>query len=231
MSILKAGGEKLLFPVIHCVSPKRHGVWHATLNTQVALDHGADGVFLIGHQMGWRDLVTVYEGVRAEFPEAFIGVNFLDLDEGDDDLIEALKMNPSALWTDACASEKLTEVVPPWIDIFSGVAFKYRNANAKDEEIIRECERTAQLAQVAVTSGDKTGQGPTVKKLQVVHRALGGRVPLAVASGASVENVGKMLPYVDIFKVASSLIEVDEARYGYEYLMGKKVRAFVNAIR
>src|SRR3989344_2491051 len=69
---------KRFFPVIHCVSPfTKQGTGHALLNTQIAFRGGADGVFLIGHNMPYTEVLYIYEQVRKQFFARWIGINLL----------------------------------------------------------------------------------------------------------------------------------------------------------
>ncbi len=226
--------SKRLLPVIHCVSPWDHGgVAHALTNTKIALKNGADGVILIGHGLRHDDLTYIYGHVRKQNPDAWIGINFLDLTTTSiqtEKLLEVIGrcVDLSAIWMDALPEENLG--TPPWIEIFAGVAFKYRNANASDEELRRECALANAYANYATTSGDKTGSPPRLEKLQAIHRHLDDKTPIAVASGVDAMNVQDMLPHVEIFLVASSICLPDNTRGGHEYLIPKKVRVLADII-
>lgn len=227
--------SKRLLPVIHCVSPyTEDGIGHALANTKIALKNGADGVFLIGHGMRHGDLIVIYEQVRKQNPEAWIGVNFLDLTTSGiqkERLLEAIGrcVDLSAIWMDALPEEDLG--IPPWIEIFAGVAFKYRNAGAIGEEMRNECTRASAYANFATTSGNKTGPPPRLEKLRAIHELLGGVTPIAVASGVNEDNVEEMLPYVGAFLVASSICKADATRGGHEYLLPEKVAVLGKIIR
>lgn len=229
-----APSTKRLLPVIHCVDPYTEGgISHSLANTKIALKNGADGVFLIGHGMRHGDLIDIYQQVRKQNPDAWIGVNFLDLTGSTiqkEKLLGAIRqcVDLSGIWMDALPDEDLD--VPPWIEIFAGVAFKYKNANATSEEMRSECTRASVYANFATTSGNKTGSPPKLQKLQAIHELLGGGTPLAVASGVDAVNVQDMLPYVMAFLVASSISLPDGARGGHEYLVPEKVRVLADII-
>lgn len=232
-SLASSAHTRRFLPVIHCVDYYTEGgAGHALANTKIALQNGADGVFLVNHTTDWQSLALTYEQVRKGNPDAWIGVNFLDLTTktlNREALRLAIKQctDLSALWMDLPPE---MDLVPPWIEVFSGVAFKYRNANADDKELARECDLVAVSSNFATTSGDKTGSPASVEKLQKVYSLLSGRVPLAVASGVDRHNVSEMLPYVTAFLVASSICKVDVERGGHEYLIPGEVATLANLI-
>ncbi len=221
--------QKRLFPIIHCICPReKGGIGHALANTKIALENGADGVFLIGHGVRHQDLICIYDHVRKQYPNAWIGVNFLDLTTNGiqkEKLLSAISecTDLSAVWMDALPSEELN--IPPWIEIFAGVAFKYRNARADGEQLALQCDAAVAYANFATTSGEKTGSPPSISKLAKIHSLLAGRKPLAVSSGVNALNASEMLPYVDAFLVALSICSADPKRGGHEYLVPEKVAA------
>ncbi len=226
--------SKRLLPVIHCICPwEEGGIEHALTNTKVALENGADGVFLIGHSMRHKDLIYIYNQVRNQYPEAWIGINFLDLTTTEikkRELLAAISKctDLSAIWMDTLPEEDLN--ISEWIEIFAGVAFKYRNAGAVGEEIMSECARANAYTNFATTSGDETGSPPKLEKLKAIHHLLKGVTLLAVASGVDEKNVREMLPYVNTFLVASSICLHDPRHEGHEYLVPKRVRTLAHII-
>ena len=64
----------VVLPVVHVETRDQ-----AILNTQAALEHGSDGVFLINHSIDWQTLLAIHAEVAREFPASWIGVNCLDL--------------------------------------------------------------------------------------------------------------------------------------------------------
>jgi hypothetical protein len=168
-------------------------------------------------------LFYIYESVRKQFPDEWIGLNFLDIPLAQADLLEGYshRGKPDALWFDSLPSTDLS--LPAWTRSLGGIAFKYKNANPNDEELARQCEQAIKYVDVATTSGDETGKPPTVEKLQKIKTLLRGETPLALASGVSKDNVVSFLPFVDIFLVASSITLCDPAFGGQEYLVPEKV--------
>ena len=220
---------KRFFPVIHCIDPfLQGGIGHALKNARIAYNNDADGIFLIGHKLTYLDLVEIYGHVRKEFPEKWIGVNFLDIPSGKLELLNScqhLLVGLNALWFD---SLPIGRIFP--VEVFGGIAFKYRNANPSDEELARECNLAVTCVTTATTSGNKTGEPPSVEKLQKIKGLLQNKVPLALASGVTEENISSFLSTVDTFLVASSIIERRKDLGGHEYLIPEKVKALAAKI-
>lgn len=218
--------SKKFLPVIHCVDPqKKNGIQHAIRNTRIAVANNADGVFLIGHTINYLDLVDIYRNVRKDFPDTWIGVNFLDLPHKDNwghlaDVAWRCE-GLNALWTDGLPNEKL--LLHDTTDVYGSVAFKYINPNQNGVELQHACEQASMFVDVVTTSGDKTGSPPEILKLKTMRHHLPLNISLALASGISEENVISFLPYVDKFLVASSIAERDLSQSNQEYLIPERV--------
>src|SRR5258708_6522044 len=65
-------GRKAFLPVIHVIDSEQ-----ALRNAKIAVEAGADGLFLIGHDMTSAELLTCYYSVREALPSFWIGLNFL----------------------------------------------------------------------------------------------------------------------------------------------------------
>jgi predicted TIM-barrel enzyme len=187
---------------------------------------------LIGHSITYKDLAFVYDVVRARFPSLWIGVNFLDLsDESDGGTLAGVVQNLfglNALWMDTIPYKKMR--LPDGVRFYGGVAFKYRNADITGDALKKSCDHAMACADVVVTSGIKTGVPPSVSKLRDMHTFVTTRVPLAVASGVSVENVSEMLPFVDEFFVATSILAQRTNSGAADFLDPQKVKALADAI-
>ena len=207
--------------------PKRHtflAVVHVVnkdqtlLNVRIALGEGADGVFLINHPpVPSRQLYHCYQHVREVFPDAWIGLNWLDLspEEG----LDMMHFQMNGMWVDNAgiredshgAKEAILfaekrrrwekEMKDYFFLLFGGVAFKY-------QQHIYDVGRVAQLAvpyvDVITTSGDGTGMAPDVEKIRVMKNAIGDH-PLAIASGITPENVSRYMEHTDCFLVATGV--------------------------
>jgi len=202
-----------LFVVVHVTS-----VDQAHRNLDIALRGGADGMFLIQHDGDETlSLFDIQESYLACFDEyeskPWIGVNDLQRRPLDAFLTySGRQMN--GVWCDDAFPTDTYFTLRTWLArqlqtggtplYFGGVAFKYRGEVPASRLGIVTC-RAAETVDVVTTSGVQTGMPPTVEKIQVMRTALGGDVPLAIASGISVENVRDYLPYCDAFLVASSI--------------------------
>lgn len=228
--------QKKFYPVIHCVDPfQNEGIGHALYCTKTAMKNGADGVFLIGHDIRMDDLLVIYSHVRKQHPEIWIGMNFLDLPAPSKEARVAFKRitmswhpDLNAIWCDALPKEPFE--VKPSVQVFGGVAFKYINTSLSGASLAYSCEDAIKCVDVITTSGDKTGQPPSLAKIQEMSSYINGRVPLAIASGISEKNVQTFLPHVDIFLVASSISDFDKNCGGLECPVGEKVQALATLI-
>lgn len=219
--------NKRFFPVIHCVSPFAqnglNGIGHALANVRIAKENGADGVFLIGHDLPSSDLICIYEQARKQHPDFYIGVNFLDIEASNTKALgEALKRCPgvNALWMDGIPRGRITNNTE--IEYFAGVAFKYRDPNPGIPEIKRQCRATLESNSHIVTSGSVTGSAPKRMKIKVIRDYAGPERRIAIASGISAENVDRFLDIANDFLVASS-ISKRNLQHLADYLVPEKV--------
>lgn len=91
------GRRKLFMPVVHVVDN-----WDAQLacaQVQIAVDGGADGVFLISPDGGGPklELNNVFDAVRARWPELWIGINYMSMAP---DLLSHVPLSCNAVWVD-----------------------------------------------------------------------------------------------------------------------------------
>jgi uncharacterized protein len=200
-----AQGRRAIFPVIHVLSTKQ-----AMSNAVLAREAGADGLFLINHDVGPDELFRIFLEVRREFPRWWLGLNILGLEPVA--AIERLTPQVDGFWlNDACVREAegaqddaatLRRQLSAWPGLyFGGVAFKHQRP-------VADVAVAARLAQpyvdVVTTSGEATGQAPSIDKVRRMSRALGEH-PLAVASGMTPQNISKFLPYVRFCLVATGV--------------------------
>lgn len=198
-------------PVIHVKTLDQ-----ARLNVKIAIDSGADGVFLINHQISGNKLVSITNTIREEFPRIYLGVNILDKDP-----IKFIEKLPliNALWLDSMNLNEDANLQPETLKIvmallknpssnikfFGSVAFKYQ---PQPKNLNRFIELAVEYANVLVTSGDATGEAASINKIIEIHKYInetfiGGK--LALASGVHALNVESYKPYVEWFLVASSI--------------------------
>lgn len=212
---------RVFLPVIHV-----ENMGQAVRNVQVAVDGGADGVFLINHRINHSQLLLCYQAVKIKFPKVWVGLNFLDLEP--DTAIESMKTYMSALWVDNADMPHLANKREKWENrwrakflFFGGVAFKYQR---EVPDVTMAARKAVPYVDVVTTSGIATGSPPDIEKIQKMRRGIGNH-PLAIASGMTPENVGQFLPYVDCFLVATGVSD------SHTELNPVKVRAFAEALK
>ncbi len=199
----------VILPVVHTVSLKQ-----VISNTTIALESGADGVFLINHRISYLELLYIYEFASAKFSGFWIGVNFLDLRPFETfDMIFKKGLRVAGVWVDNARidgssryqyqPEEIKKLIIKnnWNGLyFGGVAFKY-------QPHIDDLEKAARIAwhfmDVITTSGPATGEPAEIEKIRRMKSAIG-RKPLAIASGITSENVRNYL-MADCFLVATGI--------------------------
>lgn len=221
---------KRFFPVIHCVDPfYRQGVDHAILNTKIAMENFADGVFLIGHKIDKYDLYSIYEQVRKEFPNIWIGINFLDVSNF---ITLEVMINKcqglDGIWINTLPHKRLG--IPSSVAVFGDVAFKYSDLDIHSEELKMSCCRAKQLVDVITTSGTKTGDDPDTAKIKEIRKNIGNTTRLAVAGHITLENISLFLPTVSDFVVDSNVIENRKGCGHRDYFIPEKVFAMSTMI-
>ena len=207
--------QHVLLPVIHVVDEGQ-----TLRNVQIARDAGADGVFLIDHRptSTSENLLRCYTVAKAVHPNFWVGLNFLEQSGRSCATVKrAAALGASGLWLDdvgytegrgcSCSViecfEKMRRDYPNARRMltFGGAAFKYREPV---EDVALAASVVAPFVDVVTTSGDATGQPPTVDKVKKMKKA----IPcgyLAVASGITPENVENFMPFVDCFLVSTGI--------------------------
>lgn len=216
-----------VLPVVHVTSEQQ-----ALRNVRVAREADADGVFLINHGMGWRELLRIHEVVDRAFAGWWIGVNCLDL--GPEEVFAEIPASVAGVWTDdgriredrpvqteAVALARVRAASGKQALLFGGVAFKYQRAVA---DVANAARIAAGYMDVVTTSGPGTGHAADVAKIRAMKQALGA-TPLAIASGITPENVGEYLPHADAFLVATGISS------SFDELDRVKVAALVARVR
>lgn len=192
---------KKFFPALRCLHPlKARGVDHAITNVRVAQECGADGVFLIGHDIPAALLCTIYEEVHRRFPKMWVGVKFLDLSEGQG--IELFKMvercsGLTGLWLDHTPSHSRLSLP---VQVFGTVPLIHDQPSLGNP-LSLACERVVRFADVATIQEDPAGTRPEIAKLEEMKKYLRGKIPLAYAGTMTEQNVDGFLPYIDSFLV------------------------------
>jgi uncharacterized protein len=196
-----------------------NNLFQAINQTRLAIENGADGVFLINHdvwKISWSALNSIYFRLHQQFRNTWIGLNYLDLRP-----IEArrvIPINADALWSDSLAP------TPPLSNgkrRFGGVAFK---GQPHVQDLFKAAQSAIQHTDVVTTSGDKTGSPPTLEKVQIIRDAIGPEKLLAIASGMDANNVSQFAPFIDYALVATGISK------SFHEFDPAKIQEFRNAI-
>lgn len=214
--------KKVILPVIHVKELKQ-----AISNTAVAREAGADGVFLINHEISCETLLDIYQLVSDKFPDFWMGINLLGLGPyGVFDEIFGKGLRVQGVWTDNALINEISErayqdepekikryfPMDSWKGLyFGGVAFKYQPPAYYLERLARIAAR---YMDVVTTSGLATAQAPDIEKIRRMRQAIP-KKPLAIASGITPDNVNDYLE-ADCFLVATGISNdfymLDEAK-------------------
>lgn len=227
-----------IFPNKHTFLAVIHAedIVQAIDNSRIAIENGANGIYIIGHRITTGALLSVYKAVEQHVPDnTWIGINMLREPIGWR-LADMVPLDCLGVWTDESGiyeevegfrnysealdfTKKLKKRNPQCL-WFGGVGFK----GQEQENFLATAQVAIRYMDVITTSGDRTGSPPSVEKLAMIREAIGAH-PLANASGTTPENVHLMKPYVDCFLVATgiskSFTELDPVR----------VRAMADAIK
>ena len=205
-----------IYPVVHI-----NNIHRAVEQTGVALELGANGVYLIDHEKPTTDrLFDAFNLSRSEYPGAYIGMNILCL-RGAYRAFEAIHRAkdsesmdeyPDGLWVDdaridAVEARELREAHPELgtVRYLGGVAFKYSPYYTDDPgRAAGEFMKLKSYVDVVTTSGPGTGVPPSPEKIRAMHEVAEGQ-PLAVASGVSADNLEDYSGAIDQLLVATSI--------------------------
>ena len=210
-----------VLPVIH------HAHMDLSLEqARIALDFGADGVFLISHNNDDASLIPLAARLRKERPTAWIGINFLSLNLTDAfQQVAGSGVRIDGLWTDrpgvsssgydtealhlATRRASLEDAGQPVPSIFASVAFKYQ---APDPNPGQAAAKALELNFIPTTSGSATGSAPALSKIEGIREAIGMGHPLACASGMTVDNIASFAPLLSHILVATG-VSLDEHHF------------------
>jgi hypothetical protein len=215
---MKFGSEKpIILPVIHVVGHEQ-----TSRNIVAAIAGGCPGVFLINHDFEMEKLLPIIRSIRAEFPDYWIGVNFLAV-TGEFAFpvlggLQSKGVRVDGYWADdACIDEHRAEndqidakridavrTASGWQGLYiGGTAFKKQREVDQDEY-----GYSARLAcnhmDVVVTSGIATGHAADVGKIKTFRENCG-KTALGLASGITPENAEHYAADVDLFMVATGI--------------------------
>jgi uncharacterized protein len=197
-----------ILPVVRLLDAEQ-----ARVQAELALDCGADGVFLISHRGEDKQVLQLAGQLRHRWTgrsssngqPAWVGVNLLDTSPLAAHEF-ASQLHLDGLWLDAPGVNshgpakqalKLKDqmAIRPAMSVFGSVAFKYQPDESNRQAMA--------LGMIPTTSGSGTGIPPSVEKIRTMSGATGGT--LAVASGMTPENVHIYAPMVSHILVSTGV--------------------------
>jgi len=186
-------------------------------NVEKAMRAGADGAFLVNHGVSYKFVLEWASIIAEKFKDFWIGINLLGLFA-----LEVFDLLPvdthiKGVWVDdAGINDTLSpheqsypqrvcdKIATKFKGIyFGGVAFKYQR-DAVNVNYIATGNAARNYMDVVTTSGIATGVPADIEKVKKIKMAIG-KVPLALASGVSSENVHLYSKFVDCFIVPTSV--------------------------
>ena len=188
---------RVVLPVVHVKEPEQ-----AVRNVRIAWEAGADGVFLVNHEVSTEQLLAIHAQVVERVGMRWIGVNCLG--ERARDCFARLSHDVGGLWVDDAGIERRAIVQVEakragWARAKSGWSGLYFGGVpvAPDEPVerLRAVVANAQAHVDVVALRGRDGRVPPVATLEALWR---GRcdVPLAIAGGITLDNVEDYLPWV-----------------------------------
>ena len=219
----------VVLPVIHVVDEEQ-----SCRNAEIAREAGADGIFLINHDLSYTRLLDIHAAVVSDFSDWWVGINCLDLEAVD--VFKHIDVQVAGVWVDNALiderrehqveAEKVLQVQKThgWQGLyFGGVAFKYQRVV---ENVAQAAETAVDYMDVVTTSGPGTGFAASLDKIITMKQAIGA-YPLAIASGITPENVTDYLPISDCFLIATGISDrLDKLDAGLTGRLIRTIRAF-----
>lgn len=207
----------IVLPVIHVVDEVQ-----TERNINIAKNAGCPGVFLINHDFDVEQFLPIIRHSRREFPDYWIGVNFLAV-TGKDAFpilakLQTEKISVDAYWADdaridervAADQQVEAEAIKRIRDdcnwnglYFGGTAFK-KQREVDPADYATSAGLATRYMDVVTTSGIATGHSADIEKIRVFRESCDDS-PLALASGITPENVETYLPWVDVVLVATGI--------------------------
>jgi uncharacterized protein len=208
------GVSRVLLPVVHPVS------WEQALaSTQIAVDAGVKGIFLINQGLDAEAVLRLVLEVRKRHPSLWVGLNLLGYSPAQalETALEACEGRIDGIWADNASIEEDDAEQPRaqaflearerlgWTGLyFGGVAFKYQR-EVSTEKLPAATRLARTYMDVICTSGPGTARHADPQKVATMRAAVGPSSSIALASGVTTENVSHYLPYVNAYLVGTGL--------------------------
>jgi adenine phosphoribosyltransferase len=194
-------------------------------NIELAIECGAQGVFLINHDFGVSDFLPLIRSCRRDHPSLWFGVNFLGVTglkafpilgdlENDGCPIDAYWADDARIderKTDQLEAAEIAEIrtVSHWSGLyFGGTAFKKQRVVDPDN-YVEAAAHASKWLDVTTTSGISTGKAAHFEKIRKFREGAKNSA-LAVASGITPENVNSYKSNIDAILVSTGINRNDD---------------------
>ena len=217
-----ASRKLVVFPVIHVLDNEQ-----AQRNISIARQAGCPGVFLINHDFPYEQFLPIIRHCREQFPDYWIGVNFLAVTgkvafpilaslQEDNVRVDAYwaddaRIDESRAPDDQPEAQEIAAIKNAcgWNGMyFGGTAFK-KQREVDPADYARSAAIATDYMDVVTTSGIATGHSADLTKIQTFREACGEH-PIALASGITPENITEYLPAVDAVLVGNGVNQKDD---------------------
>ena len=206
-----------VFPVIHVLDHEQ-----TSRNINIAMGQDVAGVFLINHDFDVDTFLPIVRSIRAEFPELWLGVNFLavtgkqafpilaELEKEsctiDGYWADDARIDEQRAIDDQPEAEEILSVKQScgWQGLyFGGTAFKKQRL-VSELDYLSSAQIAARWMDVVTTSGVATGKEAGTEKTGIFREGVGD-VALALASGITPENISEYSSDLDAILVATGI--------------------------
>ena len=204
----------IILPVIHVLTHDQ-----AASNIDKLIAAGIHGCFLINHDFEVATFLPIIRTIRTQYPDFWIGVNFLAVNGGDAFPILAELAEAGCLidayWADDARiderenlqteAERISQIrhESNWTGLyFGGTAFKKQRPVHADD-YATAAHIAGGYMDVVTASGSATGNAAESSKIATFRNALP-EAPIALASGITPENAADYA-MIDCFMVATGI--------------------------
>ena len=209
----------VILPVIHVLTHDQ-----AAANIDKLIAAGIRGCFLINHDFDVATFLPIIRTIRTQYPDFWIGVNFLAVNGGDAFPILAELARDGCLidayWADDARideredqqteADRISQIRHDgdWTGLyFGGTAFKKQRPVHADD-YATAAHIAGGYMDVVTTSGIATGNAAEISKIATFRNALP-EAPIALASGITPENAADYA-MIDCFMVATGINITDD---------------------
>ena len=211
-----------VFPVIHVLDHAQ-----TAANIEIALAHNCAGIFLINHDFGVEEFLPIVRSIRRQYPELWLGLNFLAVTgkdafpilatlsregcEIDGYWADDARIDERREYTDQPEAQEIQSVKKEsdWKGLYmGGTAFK-KQRPVKPSDYLRSAQIACQWMDVVMTSGIATGEEAGTDKVAVFRKGVE-ECALGLASGITPDNIEHYALELDVILVATGINYVDD---------------------